>query len=1155
MLDIRLLGTPRILLNDEPIIVTRKTTRSLLFYLAMQPNWVDRNTLAELLGDEETDEAKKRKTLRRYLNHLRNIDKDLELIQTYHDTIRLNPELVRVDALFVLDIAVEAQKYKGFHHAADHTLPLALYQKAQARAASLNGDIFIDSTDLDGFVELSQWKTEEDARLRNAQGTLFTFLADMASRLGRLESAYTWAEQAWKFSDSDDVQYILLKSLRDMGKFAKARDHYLEFQEMFESDLSKRVQTLGEEILNIGEASPLYARPVWAVRPSVSAPFVGQKNILQRMQMNYQRGVGTLLVSEAGFGKTRLAQEFYESLPLAPNLLQVTCYQDNENLSYLPWINMLRQSFDREFWKTTPVRWTSPLTMLLPELHDYRNDLDSKPGDSFANALVFEAMKNLLQYANQKRSALLFVEDAQWMDRVSFDLLKYLIVQATFKQWNVGLLVTSRLGIQTGVERFELDEMVGKLDEIELEPLKQEDIKFLTFYVLDEILPDERIDYLQKLTGGNPFFLLELLSFHITYAGVDIFEPSALAPPSLKQLIDTRLRTLTPLARKALNYAAIQGYQFVLSVLEEALEVPMDEMAVVIAELEDARLVQFMRKDADLFYIFRHDKIREEIISALPAAELRLMHARLAEVLSQKKVYQSEYVAVLAEHYEGAGKFKDAFGAWHRAAKHANRIFSLRDSQAAFLRAEKLIPHVDLVDEDIYRFYMSWDLMLFSRDQHDELEVVMERLLDLGEKRGSHLLIGAALDGMSNVSLLRNQYQRGLKSVEDAMAYFKMETHIPALMNAFIHQGVFQYMLNDFPASLKSFRKVLSLDEESPDHHPKHILGLAHHQMAVSLTGMGYPIRAIEHGRQSLHYMRISNVPHATIQPHNLMALANYYIGEYSEGQKHALRSIQLARVSGSWRLFGYAATYAGMNETELPELGNAWQHAQNAIAYGEKYGHTMIVSLGYKIIGDIYTRLESPTKAVKAYQSGLAVDKASFASVENAARLGVTLGLLGDPRADATLEEALIRARAAGLEIIEINARALQLSLFVQRENHAAFDANVNEILANLTERSNAKSFVWIDYLQAIRFYQQGKLEEALALLEKTLPVLDELLFFWIRFRAHKLHFSLLNALGRDPAEPRARLDEMLAQIEAGLGNAPLQEEWMIFSERIKAL
>ncbi len=1155
MLDIRLLGTPRVFLRGEGISIPRKTTRSLLFYLAMHPKGVRRDELVELFfGHQDGDEVQ-RKSLRRYLNFVRNISKGDEFVENYHDTIRLKASFVKVDALVLLATVEKIKRSNGFRDDGC-TLPLGIYQEALDSVSLLEGDTFIDSNDMDKIAALSLWKEAENSRLRNARNSLFMFLAEMDLRQGNPEKASLWAERALELDESEDAHYLLLKSLREMDQLDKARKHYLGIQEDFGSGISEKLRSLGEEILNVPETSALYVRPDWAIRPSVPVPFVGQSAILERLQINHQRGVGTLITGEAGSGKTRLVKAFFEELPRTSNLLLVPCYRDSERLSYQPWTDMLRHSFHEEFWQSTPVWWTRPLTMLLPELLVYRDDLDVKPSEVFSNELVFEAVKNLLIFANQKSAALLFVEDAHWMNPISFALLKYLILQSTFKQWNIGLVVTSRLGIHSGVDRFEFDAMMGKIEEIEISRLGDEEIKYLALYLLNDKLSADKIAALKKMTGGNPFFLLEFLSFHKLNDDVDIFKDSVSSPPSVQQLIEVRLKPLTPKARKLLNYAAVQGYHFDLAILEEVLMLPMEEMTALIAELEEARLVHFLSKDDGLHYAFFHENLRSDIINLLSPAKQRVLHAKFADVLAQKSIYQNEWAAVLAEHYEQAGAFSEAFSAWFTAAKHAYRIFSSKDAHIAYQHAEALLPHLSFSENELYEFYTKWGRMLFNSDDPDALEVVMQSMLAHGERLSSGLLLGAALDGLSDVHMARNEFEEGLECAEDALAYLIMDGHIPAQMNAFIHQGVFLYMLNNFPAALESFNTVLSLGAgRTDDPQTTFAIGHANYQIAASLTGMGYPQNAIRYAKESIRVMRLSSMPHTSILAHSIMGLANYYLGHYDEGKQNALFSLELAQKSKSWRMAGYAVAYAGMNETELSEFGPAWEHAEQAIQYGKQYGHTEIVSMGYKVFGDIYTRLDALVQAAKFYQRGVDVDNASFAKLENAARLGVTLGLLSDPRADAVLEEALTHAKTAGLETIEINAKALQLSLFITRKEYAAFDADLDDIRTALTERSDPKSVVWIDYLQAVRLFQEEQYEEALALLEKTLSVLEETHFFWIRLSAYKLYLELLKALERDLAPTRTKLAEMLNQIEANLGDAPLQEEWQIFSERIKEM
>ena len=85
MLDIRLIGVPRVFLNGKQISISRKQTRAILFYLAMHPQGVGRTHLVKIFGGKG-DTAKKRSTLRRYLNFVRSIDKEHDFVINYHES-------------------------------------------------------------------------------------------------------------------------------------------------------------------------------------------------------------------------------------------------------------------------------------------------------------------------------------------------------------------------------------------------------------------------------------------------------------------------------------------------------------------------------------------------------------------------------------------------------------------------------------------------------------------------------------------------------------------------------------------------------------------------------------------------------------------------------------------------------------------------------------------------------------------------------------------------------------------------------------------------------------------------------------------------------------------------------------------------------------
>ncbi len=1156
MLDIHLLGPPRVYLDGKKIAVNRTITRALLFYLAMHPKAFRREQLYEFFWPEK-ELSWQQQNFRRHLANLKASFPENDILETSPGIVGLKRDILNMD-VFVLFEAVEKMREYATSWQNGTTLPPALYDElVHASNLCQNGDIFMDGDEMDVSPDMGLWHEEKNLEIQRKLLELNTFLARFEDSRGRPEKAIIYVEKAIFLDKYDENLHVLfLSNLRKLGRINKARDHYSALRE--DKDLaglfSKDFKALGEELFQQREANHGYMRPDWNIQSPAPFTFVGQKEPLDLLRGSYHIGTGALILGEAGAGKTRLVQESYQLLDAPPRLLLMSCSRTDENIPYYSWIGMFKRTFTNEFWKETPATWTKPLVMLLPEIVEIRDDLDADINEVYAASIIFEAIKKLLAYIQQHGPYLLVVDDAQWADRASIAVLTYLLQESVFKHPSASLVITSRLE----EKNKDLDTFISSTFEnvilIELMRLPEDEIGQLAYHILNKDLPPETLKHLREKTGGNPFYLLEMLhhSFIQNNGNKNNIE-NMVIPPSVKRNIEMRFSSLSEPARKLLLLAAIQGSPFELSVLEKAAELNPDETSLLIGELEKAQLLYPFDKSTNLKYIFIHEIFREELIEFISPAEARVYHKRIAEALeSMYGTVSAAKASILAEHYENAGDFPKAFSFWTRAARYAYRLFSINDANISYERAEALISKTALSDEEIYEIYASWGAMLFQCNDPDMLEEVMQRLETLGEGRSSSLLVGAALDGISDACMNRNQFERGLGYVKEALPLLEASKHIPAQMNALIHQGVFIYMLNNFPGSQQSFEKVLALGKGKKDPASVYALGHANYQMATIFTGMGFPAKAISYAKESLHAMRLSGFPHGSILPYSMMGLAHYYLGNYQEGKIQSLKSAALAKQTGSSRMLGYASAYAGMNETELAEFGDAWKHARQAIDIGEKHGHTEIISMGYKILGDIYARLGSLSQAQKYYHLGVVVDHPSFAKLENLSRLAVTLSLLGDSQGEAQLKQALAYTDAAGLDVIGLNTKALALNIYVQRGNYDAFLAHVDEIKDEIAERS-PQSSVWITYLHALFLSNHEDFEEALTLLQKNLSVLEKTDFFWIKFRAYKLQAFLLQTLERDAKIPRSKLETMLFQIENSLDGALIEEEWKTFAARTR--
>ncbi|MCF6277386.1 MAG: hypothetical protein L3J16_01365 [Anaerolineales bacterium] len=336
MLKIQLLGPPLISWNDEFITIPRRAARALLFYMAAYGKPVGRAQLAEFLWpDEET--TKQRSQMRSLLGKLREALPDGDFIKTYHNTIALDFERVAVDMQQFRELLANAGGLSNMWPQ-NQPLPAHIYQQFAQAAELWYGAVFIHSDDMSVSRALEQWWEVTAQSLEQEYITVLKTLIRHENAVGANFRALQWLLDAFSINDLDEeLHYMQLSCLLKTGQVDRARRHYAEVQALFrerlDSPLPDSIHALEAQIFQQTGAGRSHGRPVWSVRPSINLPFVGQRDALSALQQVCLNGGAALVTGEAGSGKTRLVQEFYQRLKNPPRLLLLPCYLSEE---YLP---------------------------------------------------------------------------------------------------------------------------------------------------------------------------------------------------------------------------------------------------------------------------------------------------------------------------------------------------------------------------------------------------------------------------------------------------------------------------------------------------------------------------------------------------------------------------------------------------------------------------------------------------------------------------------------------------------------------------------------------------------------------------------------------------------------------------------------------------
>ena len=169
------------------------------------------------------------------------------------------------------------------------------------------------------------------------------------------------------------------------------------------------------------------------------------------------------------------------------------------------------------------------------------------------------------------------------------------------------------------------------------------------------------IDALHSRTGGNPFFLEELL------AAGSKDDPDALLsqelPWSLAELVHAQLDDLTAEQRRVLETAAVLGVTRVDFDLLSTVSGNSDKELIPILRHLVARGL-LVEGEADIFS-FRHALVRETIEADLLGRERRHLHHAALDALREM---DSHDFAAIAHHARGAGQFDDMVAAARQGA-------------------------------------------------------------------------------------------------------------------------------------------------------------------------------------------------------------------------------------------------------------------------------------------------------------------------------------------------------------------------------------------------------------------------------------------------------------------------------------------------------
>lgn len=747
-LNLGLLGPPEVRHDGRPVIFRTRKVLALLIYLAVEGRLHSREKLTALFWPE-SEEAQGRMLLRRSLLLLRQgLHEESEQPGQTHILVERDALGCNFSSTLYLDLQVvlkatqvsREQTSRMPGNAAQADASRAVVAQLQAAVALYRGN-FLEGFYLDDAPDFDEWLRLQRQVWHTRMALIFDHLSSLQFHRGELADAI---EVATRWLAHEPLNETVYQRLMQLYLAMGNRDAVLRTYEVCRNMLSGEVhakpapetEALRERVKmaeSVSSSSPLSRSPAHVstgVSPSsllLEGPLVGRANEYTRLvelyhQAKQSRAQVVMLKGAAGIGKTRLASEFLRwAAAQGADVLSGRAFETGGRLAYQPLVEGLRSRLERENAPDDLLSdtWLAELSRLLPELRDRYPDLPAPEGDeATARNRLFEAVARLGQALAERTPLVLFIDDVQWADLASLDLLHYLgrcwtergmpvllvmsirdeaLINAdTIAQWLAGLehdLPVTYLPL-AGLQFEDTLRLVQALGKSEAGVEVQETTQFAQWLFAE--------------TNGQPFYMIEMLKTLLERAVLLFYQKTdgrwaldfsgivgnesrlrAILPSSVREVIRSRLARLSADAFALLAAGAVLGQGFAF---EHVLRVADLKESQGLPALDDVLKSQVVQEAAGkdeekVLYFFAHDKIRDVIYTEAGDARRRIYHRRALEILEQDQAPPAK----MAHHALAAGLKEPAFRFSVAAGDHAMELFALRDASAYYEQSRRLL--------------------------------------------------------------------------------------------------------------------------------------------------------------------------------------------------------------------------------------------------------------------------------------------------------------------------------------------------------------------------------------------------------------------------------------------------------------------------------
>ncbi|MGF1507855.1 MAG: tetratricopeptide repeat protein, partial [Anaerolineae bacterium] len=482
---------------------------------------------------------------------------------------------------------------------------------------------------------------------------------------------------------------------------------------------------------------------------------------------------------------------------------------------------------------------------------------------------------------------------------------------------------------------------------------------------------DEVVQLLHTQSEGNLFFLLETVralaeqSPNLHTIGQTPL-PSAVLTGRMQELTRRRLNKVDARFSDLQRLAAVIGREIKADLLASCYDAAAVE--AWLANASDYGVVEVVENT----WRFAHDKLRETILTDIPAGDKPALHRTAAQAIEAVFPGDDNYNEALLHHWRAAGDIAKELHYLNAVAHYMTQISNRFDAAEALLT--DVLNRLPMSDPRRAAPLNLLAILCSKRGQYQQATRYAEEARIIAQRTGKPEDVARALQSLGIAATHQGDYERGTAIYQQCLVMFRelgMQRHLGLIFN---NLGVIATYQGDYAQAAELFGQGVAIFRQIDDQRN---LSMGLNNLGNIATFQGDYARAVDLHQQSLTIREQLGTLHGISNNLISLGIVAKTQKDYARAAELFERSLAIARRIGDQTVISYNLNNLGDVARNQGDYERASDLYQQSLAMKRERGDQLGMSYSLNGLGQVALKQRHVHDAVDCFTQALSITMA----------------------------------------------------------------------------------------------------------------------------------------------------------------------------------